>query len=430
MPTILLADPIAARRALLRRALEADAFAVGELGRASSLGEICERGPAPELILLDVEFPGARSVLSLLAELPDAPGVLVLTPAGEVEDAMELVRAGALDLVRRPVDRDVLRHRLRRELEARAARRASRAAHAGAEPEDSAFPRVVGRSPAMQELAREIWLAAEHERPVLLHGESGTGKTLLARAIHRGGRREREPLLELDGSGDPGDWPAVAGRGSLLVRRADRLRGTAAESLIALLLSLPPGTQRLMATVGPGEGPADRRLDPRLGLLGSGPWIAVPALRERHEDIPRLARFFLARFAERCGQREVPLSAEAAEVLRRHPWPGNVRELRRAVEHGAMLAGEDALQPRHLLLTPRHPFDAANSMVVPGQAVLRTIGNRARDRAERVAIESALLRSGGNLNHAASLHGIDADELAARMKELAMAPDGGQEKRS
>ncbi|MCB1328995.1 MAG: sigma-54-dependent Fis family transcriptional regulator, partial [Maritimibacter sp.] len=303
---------------------------------------------------------------------------------------------------------------------------------------------LVGRTPAMQSLYRLVARVMNTELPVLITGESGTGKSLIAKAIHDFSDRRNLPfvvvtpddLVPMEG---PAKVLARAGQGTLLFDEVGDLDTDAQARITRMLDSLTDPAPRIIST---SQGDLSRRLKAgefrqdlyyRLG----GVTIPVPALRERLEDIPALAEHFLAR-AERDGLTARVLNPEAAEVLRAYPWPGNVRQLENTIQR-LMVTGSEAeisrgeveatlgtstgnpvvtmddaenisaAVARHL----RRYFDLhGGALPPPGvyQRVLREI--------EVPLIEIALDATGGNQARCADLLGINRNTLRKKITEL------------
>ncbi|HEY8505591.1 MAG TPA: sigma-54 dependent transcriptional regulator, partial [Gemmataceae bacterium] len=337
-------------------------------------------GFRPDAVILDVRLPGAdglTSIRRLREQVGDVP-VIVITAFGNLETAVRAVREGAFDYLTKPFDlaaaAAVVRRALRRRVEP-----------APATPPDLAPgpDTLVGSSPQMQEVFKRIALAAPSDVPVLITGESGTGKELVARALHRHGRRADGPFVpiclaalsphvvesELFGHLKGAFTGAEVDRKGML-ELADG--GTVFLDEIG---DVPPPIQvKLLRAVELGEvtpvgGARPRRTDFRVvaatnrplpELIATGAFredlyyrlavfpIELPPLRERRGDIPELAEHFLRQLAPRISPRT--LSPAARRELASRPWYGNVRELRNAVEHAAIVArggdiGPEALPP-------------------------------------------------------------------------------------
>jgi two-component system nitrogen regulation response regulator GlnG len=421
----------------------------------------CSRRP-PDAILLDVRLPGRDGIAAipdLRALAPRAP-VIVMTAFGDLDTAVRAITAGAFDYLVKPFDLEKVAAVVARAL----AERTGGGAAAGPPSEDAAAPRLVGSGPRMQEVFKHIALVAATDLPVLVSGAAGTGKELVARAIHAHGPRRAGPFVaaslaalapaavegELFGQARPGLLELAAG-GTLLLDEIDaaplgvqaKLVRTLESGAFTRVDSATPITadvrviaathQDLAAAVAAGSFRADLR--ERLRVLA----IEVPPLEARPEDIEPLARHFLARHVARQPQ-PAPMPAIAAEFIaavRGRAWPGNVRELKHAVEHAAVVARGGTLRPEHL------PAAAAAATATPLAAATLALTAATKEWAAAarhefgdlaepdlhhragMAFEAALLRevlahTGGNRTAAAKLLGLDRATLRTKLRLLGL----------
>jgi len=421
------------------------------------------RARVPDTVLLDVRLPG-RDGISAIPELralaPRAP-VIVMTAFGDLDTAVRTVAAGAYDYLVKPFDLEKVAAVVARALTDRAADAAPIA------PEEDAAPRLVGTGPRMQEVFKQIALVASADLPVLVTGADGTGKELVARAIHaHSGRRERPFVAtslaalapgavagELFGHTRPGLCELAAG-GTLLLDEIDAapmdvqaklLRtiesGTlvweGSSSSIATDVRVIAATDRdLAAATAAGTFRAD--LFERLRVLS----IDVPPLAARPEDIEPLARHLLARHVARQPQPAAPpaLAADFLAALRDRDWPGNVRELKHAVEYAAVVARGGTLRPEHLPAPAAIASPPAATPLAAATAALTAATKEwaAADRHEfgdlpepdlhhraSTLLEAALLRevlahAGGNRTAAAKLLGLDRATLRTKLRILGL----------
>ena len=421
------------------------------------------RERAPDTILLDVRLPG-RDGISAIPELrslaPRTP-VIVMTAFGDLDTAVRTVAAGAYDYLVKPFDLEKVAAVVARALTDRAADAAPIA------PEEDAAPRLIGTGPRMQEVFKQIALVASADLPVLVTGAAGTGKELVARAIHaHSGRRDRPFVAtslaalapgavagELFGHTRPGLCELAAG-GTLLLDEIDAapmdvqaklLRtiesGTlvreGSSSSIATDVRVIAATDRdLAAATAAGTFRAD--LFERLRVLS----IDVPPLAARPEDIEPLARHVLARYVARQPRPAATpaLAADFLAALRDRAWPGNVRELKHAVEYAAVVARGGTLRPEHL---PAPAASASPPAATPLAAATTALTAATKEwaaaarhefgdlsepdlhhRASTV-LEAALLRevlahAGGNRTAAAKLLGLDRATLRTKLRILGL----------
>jgi len=427
--------------------------------------ESCGHRP-PEAMLLDVRLPGRDGIAAIpefRALAPEA-AVVVMTAFGDLDTAVRAVNAGACDYLVKPFDLEsvsrVVAHAL-------ADRRRPREDHPGTAAAADAGT-LVGTSPAMQQVFKQISLAAPTDLPVLIEGETGTGKELVARAIHAHGPRHRGPFVatslaalaagviesELFGhvrgafTGASGDRPgllASAAGGTIfldeigdapldiqvkLLRALENRESTAvgATKTQPLDVRVIAATNRdLQAAIAAGAFRED--LYHRLHVFP----IRLPPLAARGDDIDLLARHFLARHA--TGSRIPTISDELSAVLRARPWPGNVRELKHAVEYAAVVARGGTLRPEHLPAASgggaTGPDSAADAEVDDrvAAAVRAWVKVRLADGAaaegrlhaalvhlvEATLAAEAVAAAGGNRTAAAKLLGVDRATLRSKL---------------
>lgn len=332
----------------------------------------------PDAIVLDVRLPGMDG-LTAMEKLNRASGsapIIVMTAFGNLETAVRAVDEGAFDYLTKPFELDDAADAIRRALELRG--RASSKTTTRNETADS--NEIVGTTPQMQSVFRQVALIATSSAPVLITGESGTGKELVARAIHANGTRRDgafvpvslpaldESRIERELFGEMPEPPGKAARKTHrkgLLEIADR--GTV---LLDEVGDIPPELQvKLLRAIEEQEvvpvgSTQPVSIDVRIlsatnrdlnELMASGEFredlffrlsvvqIALPPLRDRVEDVPLLARHFLKLAGSECG-----ISPSAMCELSSRPWPGNVRELRNAVENAALVARGGSIEVSHL----------------------------------------------------------------------------------
>ena len=343
------------------------ARAMGRAGYAVWSASSAERGLAlarehrPAVVLLDVRLPkmdGIDALDLLRRDVPEA-AVIVMTAHGDLSTAVRAVEGGAFDYLPKPFDLTQVESAVARALEVRPP---------VVEQLTPSNELMIGRSAAMQAVFKRIALAAPSSANILIQGESGTGKELVARAIHRysprrdkafvpvhvaalnpqlveselfghvrgaftGAEKARPGLLELADGGtafldELADIPPAVQAKLLRVLEYQELLPVGGSEAKKIDVRLVSATHRdLRAAVAAGEFRQDLYF--RLNTFE----IRVPPLRERPDDLPELARHFLATFGQSCA-----LGDETLEWLRSRPWPGNVRELRNALEHAAIVA--------------------------------------------------------------------------------------------
>ncbi len=418
-----------------------------------------------DLVLLDLSMPGPSGldVLRRLKEAGCCADVVILTAHGTVEAAVEALKLGATDFLAKPADFSLLQAVVERALEKR---RLQRVSSALADRLQGGEGMVPGDSTPMRELLETAARAARSNAVVLITGESGSGKQVLAEYIHRESARARGPfvyvncvalsddLIESTLFGHEkgaftgaiarkeGRIDAAAGGTAFLDEVGDitprlqtkllhfletnQFERVGGSRTITVDCRLVAATNRdLEAAVREGRFRQDLYF--RLNVIR----LRVPPLRERAEDITPLAQSFLDRFAAEVGRPRLKLAARTAETLARYPWPGNVRQLRNAVERMVVLARTDTLTPD---LLPPELFQPAERLVAapaPANAAPTATADAAADGEftplreavqlfRRDYIAQALARTGGNQTKAARLLGLQRTFLNRLIREYGL----------
>src|SRR6202050_534590 len=448
MPAILIVEDEAKMRRLLELNLGEDGFTTFSAGDAES-GLKLLRENSIDLVLTDLKLPGINGLefLQAIKRQNAALPVVVMTAFGTVETAVEAMKAGASDYVLKPFSLSEMRMVIHKELDVRNLREENRSLRE-ALGKRYAHPNVVARSAKMQEVLATVERVAPTNSTVLLGGESGVGKDLVARAIHEKSRRAAGPFIKINSTAIPenlleselfgyekgaftgaatskpgkfeladkgtlfldeiGDVPATTQVKLLRVlqeREFERLRGTRTIKVDVRLLA---ATNRdLRAALEDGTFRED--LYYRLNVVP----IDIPPLREHKEDIPGLANLFLTRFAKESGREKkiTAISPAAMQLLVGHYWPGNVRELQNVIERACALAAGDQLEASDIQLdSPRNRNNAASDRFLPDGMTL--------DQWEDEMIREALKRAGGNKSQAARLLGLSRNALRYRLSKI------------
>jgi DNA-binding NtrC family response regulator len=406
----------------------------------------------PDLMILDLALPDGHG-LDFYQEnqerLADTV-VLIMTAVGEVEDAVRAMKLGALDFLTKPVEHEALLQMVTRALEHRS--RELDAERAREARERQLSMEVIAHSPAFQrtlEVAASV--ARSNVQTILIQGESGTGKNLLARYVHAAGDRHSRPLLEISCPTIPEQLmeSELFGheRGAFTDAKRSR-RGTfelandgtvVLDEIGELKVELQPKLlhfleERYFRRIG---GTREIRVDVcvialtnrdmramiRDGLMREDLFfrlnvfpITVPPLRCRREDILPLAHHFLQFFRGKLGQDCAGLTREAENLMLAYPWPGNVRELRHTIERALILEQASEITCRSLLLegaSEHHPEEFGEDLdaLSPGIVPLEVM--------ERQMVKRALEATGGNQSRAAELLGISRDQVRYRVKKMA-----------
>ncbi|WP_153145784.1 sigma-54 dependent transcriptional regulator [Dechloromonas sp. H13] len=392
----------------------------------------------PDLVLLDLKLPDADTpqlVETLSGQFP----IVVLTGYGSIRNAVSLIQAGAVEYLTKPVGLDELEITLRRELDNAELRRRNafyRRQLASRRPGP-----LIGNSRAMHEVMNLVEAVAPTDATVMIQGESGSGKEMVAQAIHEASRRRGREMVTVDGGTlqetlfeselfghERGAFTGAERQKKGLIEEAegstlflDEIGETSQANQAKLLRVLETatfrrlgGTRTLKADVRFVVA-SNRDLEAmgRDGTFRSDLYfrlasfvIKVPPLRERREDIPLLAEHFLQRFARGVERRLTP---EASELLTAYDWPGNVRELRNLIERAVILAGSEArIGAEHFgPLVGRR-----NDAVVLAFEHEPSLGDIERDY-----LRHTLLRHGGNRARAAAVLGISERNIYRLIKQ-------------
>src|SRR5882672_7518243 len=453
---------------------------------AVALGQITARDY--DAIVTDIKIPGMDG-LELLAEIrthrPDTP-TLMITGYGEHDLVVQALRAGAYDFIRKPIDRDYFVTSLRRAMDKRELSRRVKGQQLAVERHlneleaiveertrklretnkvtESPLRFLMGANGSMEKIVEQIKQVADSPLTVLVEGETGTGKELVARAIHQLSARREKPFVAVDCGAIPdslieselfgyekgaftgahqrkeGQFQ-LAGGGTLFLDEIVNLPLPTQAKLLRALQERqvqPLGSKRpvhvLARIIAASNVPLDREVRAgrfrqdvyyRLNEFG----ITLPPLRER-DDILHLANEFLPEASMELGRPCRKISEAAAQVLLRYPWPGNVRELRNVIRRAILLAS-DVIEPEHLSVLPVDPSPATALRGEPlpvdsalGDSSLKEIAEAAMADAERRAIHRVLQATRGNKSEAARQLRTDYKTLHLKMKQYGI--DSGQ----
>jgi two-component system, NtrC family, response regulator AtoC len=409
--------------------------------------ELLERR-AVDLVVSDLRMPGVGGMdllRTVVERWPDLP-VVILTAHGSVPLAVEAMRAGAADFVLKPFDRDEVLFVLEKALRAQARGAFSSTPHGP----------TLGGSPGMRELDALIGRAAQGSATVLVRGETGTGKELVARAIHERSARAKQAFVKLNCAALPdalleselfgyekgaftgaaqrkpgrvelaaggtlfldeiGDVPPATQVKLLRVlqeREIERVGGT--ETIKVDVRFVAATHQKLEALVARGDFRED--LFYRLNVIP----LDVPPLRERREDIPALVSHFAASTAAANARPPASFSPEAVELLAQQPWPGNVRQLENMVERLVVLSDERTISRSTVEREIEREAARERSVRAPSDGNAPSALDTQRREAEREAILDALARSGNNRSLAARLLGVSRRTLYNKLEEMGVA---------
>ncbi len=400
-------------------------------------------GRAPyDIALLDIKMPGmdGLELQGLLASASPDLTIIIMTAYASVESAVKALKAGAYDYITKPFDPDELSHLVRRASEHRSLRsenlKLKESLETLAPP-----PHIVGASTGMQRVLGLINAVAHTDATVLIKGESGTGKELVARAIHAASPRRYNPLVvvncgalaegilesELFGH-EKGAFTGAQYRhkgkfeladggtifldeiGAITARVQVELLRVIEDKVITRLGGQSPtpvdfrvvaaSNQDLEAMVKSGEFRED--LFWRLNVFV----IDIPSLRERPEDIPLLAEYFLEQYARAMNRKPMSLSPEALEALRGYTWPGNIRELQNAIERAVVVGKPPVVGVEDL------PVRVTRVAPAPGRGSIAEV--------EKAHILSVLESTGWNISNAARILDVDRGTLYNKIRSYGL----------
>ena len=452
-PTILLVDDHESIRVAIADFLEGSGYqVVTASGVAEARSTFRARMPDAALLDYNLEDGDALQLLAEMRALDPACAIVILTGQGSIDLAVRAMQEGADHFLTKPVELPTLRVVLSRLLELKRAQRTHEAATPRLAPGE-ADP-FLGTHEAIRLLADQARRVLDAEQPVLILGETGSGKGVLARWIHQNGPRSDEPIVDLNCAGlnrelveaelfghTKGAFTGavnakrglfeVAHRGTVFLDEIGDLDTPVQPKLLKVL------EERKFRRVGDVE---DRTVDVRLlaatsldlgQLVRDGKFrsdlyfrvstlvLTVPPLRDRPDDLPLLARRLLASIAPGRGRREVALTDDAIRALQRYPWPGNIRELRNVLERAMLLTDRVELRAKDLHFDPAGLNSATPS---GGRSIESLAGVMPLAEAERMLIKRAMEMTDGKVAEAARILGIPRSTLYQKLKAKGTPP--------
>ncbi|MGO8878625.1 MAG: sigma-54-dependent transcriptional regulator [Desulfomonilaceae bacterium] len=442
---VLIIDDETAIRESLEMFLKEKGLAVSSAGTGDEgLAEYVKCRPS--VVILDIRLPDTSGldVLRRIVEIDPEAKVIMITAFHDMETTIEAMRLGAYDYIHKPLDVDELDHAVTKGLRI-AETQSFGISVSQADPETDDKRRIIGHTPAMRELFKMIGLLSRNRATILIEGETGSGKELIARVIHdssifrdqpyitvdcttlvdnlfeselfgyergafTGAGETKKGRLEIAGDGtiffdEVGDLP-VSLQGKLLrfleYREFTRVGGV---HTIASKSRIIAATNRNLNDLAQ-QGKFRQDLLFRLNVIT----ISVPPLRERIDDVPDLARYFLARINRDIGSKVTRVENKVMEILKAYSWPGNIRELKNVLIKAI-------LESRGSILLA----DAVESVLTDSEVgVVDSKDALSMDEVERNHIRKAMSESGGNLSAAARFLGISRPTLRKRLKRLGL----------
>src|SRR5271165_6857855 len=452
MSTILIIEDEAKMRRLLELNLGDEGFKTLSAGDAEGGLKLLNSEPV-HLVLTDLKLPGISGLDFLQTAKQQNPAlpIVVMTAFGSVETAVEAMKAGASDYVLKPFSLAEIRIVVRKELDHSRLQEENRSLREALGQKYS-HPNIVARSPKMQEVLATVERVAPTNSTVLLGGESGVGKDLIARVIHEKSRRGSGPFVKINSTAIPenlleselfgfekGAFTGAATSKPGKFELADK--GTLFLDEIG---DVPPAIQvKLLRVLQEQEferlgGTRTVKVDVRLiaatnrdlrEALEQGTFredlyyrlnvvpIDIAPLRERKEDIPDLVNLFISRFAGDSGKPVEAITPEAMQILVNYHWPGNVRELQNIIERACALAKGTVLEASdiHLDLRPAKTANGTTGFLPEGMTL---------EHWEDEMIQEALRRANGNKSQAARLLGLSRNALRYRLSKIGITDEG------
>jgi len=457
MSEILLVEDKDSLRQVLRMTLQSAGY---------TLDEACDGAEARRklndfrynIVITDLKMPRADGLEVLRAAKASDPdiAVILLTAYGTVDEAVQAMKEGAYDFLQKPVDSHHLLLIVQRVLE-ESRLRAENILLREEYAKRYGFPRIIGDSPPMQKVGREIQQVAGTPTSVLLLGQSGTGKELFARAIHHLSQRRNAPFIAINCAAIPdtlienelfghekGAYTGadqrrvgkfeLASRGTIFLDEISEIAPAIQSKLLRVL------EERKITRLG---GSTDIEVDVRViaatnrdlkAAVASRQFredlyfrlavfpVHIPALRERRGDIHQLAEFFAVRYGRELRRLPMRLTDQSVRALEEYDWPGNVRELENCIERACILARGTEIVPADLNISPPAEYSPREQAALLDGFDLRgslaEVSTRAQRLVERRKIDSTLKECGYNKSRAAERLGVSYKTLLTRIKEL------------
>jgi DNA-binding NtrC family response regulator len=432
---ILIVDDDGDTRDILTMLFREDGFGVITAENGKTAIEILERDNTIDLIISDMKMPvlGGKGIQEYLVAHVKRIPLLFITAYGTIPDAVRTIKKGAVDYITKPFKKDIIRHVVRRMLE-------TECSEGRAGPRISQrFSEPVYRSRAMAAIMATVRKISTGSAPVLILGKSGTGKEIIARALHA--LSPEKPFVKVNCAAIPGTLieselfgyrkGAFTGASANFAGKAKAADGGMLflDEIGDLAIEVQPKLLRLIEekSFEPLGSTTPVNIETRIvcatnrdlkALIKAGTFredlyyrintitITIPTLAARKEDLPPLIDYFLQKSAESNGVRPKAISDAAREALLGYEWPGNVRELRNVIERSVVLSSGDSIEVYDL------PHEISGILTFP---VLK--GEDRLSSSEVKLIEESLALCGGNVTAAAKILGVSRDTLRYRMKK-------------
>src|SRR5215831_15527655 len=441
----------------LKMVIEAEGYEV-RTALIGTRGEEIFKQWRPDVVVTDLMLPDVDGVglLRRLKEIDAWPEIIVISGQGTIARAVEAGQAGAFFFLEKPVSQDGLMNIISRAID----RTQERAEHQQLKDQirgQYSFANIVGQSKKMKELFELVESVAASDANILIQGENGTGKELIANAIHYNSNRVKGPFIKINCAAIPKDLIEselfgykkgaftgantdkvglfeMAEGGSLLLDEIGEMPPYLQTKLLRVLQEReyrPIGSDRIVrvdfrlicaTNIDLDAALRDGKLREDLYFRINTITLRVPPLRERTEDIPLLCEHFLEKYKQRHGRMQIKsIAPPAYHVLIRHRWPGNVRELENVIERGVLVAKGSEIAVNDLPESLRTDSAATTEFVIPPHRTLAEI--------EKMAIVQTLQRTNWNKQEAAQILGLYRPTLYSKMKKHDIR-DGGKAARA
>jgi two-component system nitrogen regulation response regulator NtrX len=448
-PKVLIIDDEEAVRSSLKMIFDYEGYECVLAANGAAGIKIAEK-ESPDLVFLDIKMPqmDGMEVLKRLKEIEGSPPVVILSGHGTVKTAVEATKLGAFDFIEKPPESERILLVARNALSQKRLEREVRRLRLRV---DDRY-RMVGQSQALAKVWEALKRAAPTNATVLITGESGVGKELVARSIHENSLRKQEPFVQVNCAAIPeelieselfghekgsftgatekqigkfeqahegtifldevGDMSLRTQAKVLRVLQEGEVERIGSQKTIQVDVRVIAATnKKLEESIEKGEFRED--LFFRLSVIP----IHVPPLRERPEDIEPLARHFIARFSEDNNFRPKTFSPAALEALKRHAWRGNVRELKNTIERLLIMVPEDEILPEHLFEALKRPADGTFAPEAPGS--LKDF----KESAERAFLVQKLRDSRWNISATATAIGTPRSNLYKKLEQYGISQE-------
>jgi DNA-binding NtrC family response regulator len=439
----------------LKMVIEAEGYEV-RTALIGTRGEEIFKQWRPDVVVTDLMLPDLDGIqlLRRLKDIDQSPEIIVISGQGTITRAVEAGQAGAFYFLEKPVSQDGLLDMLRKALDRTQERAETQQLREQIRGQYS-FANIIGQSKKMKDLFELIESVAASDANILIQGENGTGKELIANAIHYNSHRAKGPFIKINCAAIPKDLIEselfgyrkgaftgamsdkvglfeMAEGGSLLLDEIGEMPPYLQTKLLRVLQEReyrPIGSDRLVhvdfrlicaTNIDLDSALRDGKLREDLYFRINTITLRVPPLRERTEDIPLLCNHFLSKFNQRYQKNARAISPAAYHLLIRNRWAGNVRELENAIERGVLVSKTGEITPVDLPETVREEGAPAQEFTIPPHRTLAEI--------EKMAIVQTLQRTNWNKQEAAQILGLYRPTLYSKMKKHEIADQRAQQR--